>query len=402
MYRTLALILGMVVLVVALAGCSVAGGADLGKVSGLVVDANTGFGFDIFKELNKDDAQSSVFISPFSISMALTMTYNGAASTTLDAMSRTLGFDGLDRSVVNESYKELLRHLEKVDSKVTLNIANSIWIREGYPIKQSFLDLNKDTFDALVRELDFSKSDAPDTINGWIKSKTSGMIEKMIDSIDPNTVMYLINAVYFKGQWMYKFDPKNTFSGSFKALNGQTQTVDMMSRKGTLEYTKGDNYQAIRLPYGSNKLSMYLILPDEGVNINNFTDTLDADKWQKIRTSMAEVEDAILQIPKFRLEYGIKNLNASLAALGMEEALGPGADFSGMHPGLFIARVLHKAVIEVNEEGSKAAGVTVVEMRESAAVDQVSFIANRPFVFMITDDTTGTILFMGKLSEISN
>ncbi len=402
MYRTLALILGMVVLVVALAGCSVAGGADLGKVSGLVVDANTGFGFDIFKELNKDDAQSSVFISPFSISMALTMTYNGAASTTLDAMSRTLGFDGLDRSVVNESYKELLRHLEKVDSKVTLNIANSIWIREGYPIKQSFLDLNKDTFDALVRELDFSKSDAPDTINGWIKSKTSGMIEKMIDSIDPNTVMYLINAVYFKGQWMYKFDPKNTFSGSFKALNGQTQTVDMMSRKGTLEYTKGDNYQAIRLPYGSNKLSMYLILPDEGVNISNFTDTLDADKWQKIRTSMAEVEDAILQIPKFRLEYGIKNLNASLAALGMEEALGPGADFSGMHPGLFIARVLHKAVIEVNEEGSKAAGVTVVEMRESAAVDQVSFIANRPFVFMITDDTTGTILFMGKLSEISN
>lgn len=402
MYRTLALILGMVVLVVALAGCSVAGGADLGKVSGLVVDANTGFGFDIFKELNKDDAQSSVFISPFSISMALTMTYNGAASTTLDAMSRTLGFDGLDRSVVNESYKELLRHLEKVDSKVTLNIANSIWIREGYPIKQSFLDLNKDTFDALVRELDFSKSDAPDTINGWIKSKTSGMIEKMIDSIDPNTVMYLINAVYFKGQWMYKFDPKNTFSGSFKALNGQTQTVDMMSRKGTLEYTKGDNYQAIRLPYGSNKLSMYLILPDEGVNINNFTDTLDADKWQKIRTSMAEVEDAILQIPKFRLEYGIKNLNASLAALGMEEALGPGADFSGMHPGLFIARVLHKAVIEVNEEGSKAAGVTVVEMRESAAVEQVSFIANRPFVFMITDDTTGTILFMGKLSEISN
>ncbi|HPT78658.1 MAG TPA: serpin family protein [Candidatus Atribacteria bacterium] len=402
MYRALALILGMVVLISVLAGCSVAGGADLDKVSGLVVDANTRFGFDIFKELNKEDADSSVFMSPFSISTALTMTYNGAASTTLDGMGRALGFDALDRSVVNESYKELLRHLEKVDSKTTLNIANSIWIRDGYPIKQGFLDLNKDTFDVLVRELDFSKSDAPDTINSWIKDKTSGMIEKMIDSIDTDTVMYLINAVYFKGQWKYRFDPKDTFSATFQALNGQTQTVDMMSRKGTLEYTKGDNYQAVRLPYGSNKLSMYLILPDEGININDFIDALDADKWQKIRTSMTEVEDAMLQIPKFRLEYGIKNLNAGLAALGMEEAFGPGADFSDIHPGLFIARVLHKAVIEVNEEGSKAAGVTVVEMKESAAADQVSFIANRPFVFVITDDTTGTILFMGKLSEISS
>ncbi|EOD01218.1 serpin family protein [Caldisalinibacter kiritimatiensis] len=181
---------------------------------------------------------------------------------------------------------------------------------------------------------------------------------------------------------------------------GNTKNIMMMLKDGDVEYAQGDDYKAVRLPYGNGDIAMYCILPKEDISINQFIENMNLDKWNEIRENVTETKDVILQIPKFKMEYGIKNLNDSLTALGMGEAFSMNADFSGIREGIFINRVLHKAVIEVNEEGSEAAGVTVVEIKECAMPEPINFIANRPFMFIIADDKTGTILFMGKYCDV--
>lgn len=410
MKRMMHIMLCVILTISLLAGCSISSNQnsnqnltfDKEKIDFDVVKGNTQFAFDVFKQLNREDSGKSIFISPLSISTALSMTYQGAKGTTKDAMAQALRYKDIDMNVLNESYKNLLRYLTQIDSKVELNISNSIWIRKGEEIKEDFLSVNRDVFDADANELDFSKEDSANKINEWISEATKGKIQKMISPpISPQVVMYLINAIYFKGDWTEQFEKKNTFSTKFHTEDGNTKDIMIMNRKGEVEYVKGDNYKAVRLPYGKEKVSMYCILPDKGVSINSFIEDMNIDKWKEIREGIIKTRDVTLQIPKFKLEYGIKNLNDSLTALGMGEAFEESADFSGIRENIFISRVLHKAVIEVNEEGSEAAGVTVVEMVESAVMEPITFIANRPFVFFIADDETGTILFMGKLSDVN-
>ncbi len=405
MRRKLFALLQATVLATLLMACSnnrVSKDYDTSKINDSVIKANNEFAFNLFKTINEEDAKENIFISPISISTALTMTYNGAETSTKLAMENALGYTSLDRGLINESYKNLIRHLENLDKKIDLNIGNSVWIREDQTINEEFIANNKTHFNAEVSSLDFSDPSAAGTINDWIKDTTKGKIEKMIDSpIDPDVIMYLINAIYFKGEWSEQFDPKRTTDAKFHLLDGSQQDVRMMNRHNTVEYGKGDGYKVVRLAYGSNKTSMYIILPDEGTDINDYIENLDMEKWTSIRGSVKEVEDMQLSIPKFKMEYGIKNLNDSLKALGMEEAFSDQADFSGIRPDIAISRVLHKAVIEVNEEGSEAAGATVVEVKETGALmDPITFIADRPFIFFITDDTTNTLLFMGKVLSI--
>lgn len=378
-------------------------GYDMAKISKSVINANSEFAFDIFKQLNTEDADKNIFISPLSISTALTMTYNGAESTTKKAMGEVLGFRDMDINAVNESYNNLLNYLKNVDKKVDLSIANSIWVRQGEEIQAGFLSNNQSQFNAKIAALDFSKDDAANTINQWISNATKSKIDKMLEPpIDSSVIMYLINAIYFKGEWSDQFNPKNTFDHIFKTFDGKEQTVRMMSRKGKVQYAKGDNYKAVKLPYGKGKTSAYFILPDDGIHMNEFIGNISITQWNDIRNNMSEVDEMILQIPKFKMEYGIKNLNDSLQSLGMGEAFGDRADFSGIREGVYISQVLHKAVIEVNEKGSKAAAATVVAMNKGAAVEPITFIADRPFIFFIADDITGTILFMGKLLSVES
>lgn len=408
MKKQLCLIVAIIMMVSVFAGCSGSvlpfsknSTFDKDKISAETVQGNSRFAFDIFKQLDKEDGKQSIFISPLSISTALTMTYQGAGTTTKEAMAKALGYSGIYDEMLNETYKNLIRFLRQLDKKVELNISNSLWVREGESIKEDFLSVNKDIFDAPVTALDFSKENAADQINNWISDSTKKKIEKMVDSpIPANIVMYLINAIYFKGDWAKQFDKKHTFDAQFHAGDGSTRQVMMMSRNGKVEYGQGDGFKAVRLPYGSGKISMYCILPEETVSINEFIASLDAEKWNIIKNSISEREQVQLQLPRFKLEYGIKNLNDSLTALGMGEAFTDTADFSGIREDICISRVLHKAVIEVNEEGSEAAAATVVEIRETAAVEPLAFIADRPFVFIISDDDTGTILFMGKLYDV--
>ncbi len=368
------------------------------KISTEVVKGNSHFAFDLFKQLNKEDRDKNIFISPLSISAALTMTYQGAETTTKEAMAEALGYRGIDDKVLNESYRNLLRYFEQLDKKVELNIGNSLWIRKGEKIKEDFLSTNEEVFDASVTFLDFTKEDAADNINQWISEATNKKIEKMVESpISADIVMYLINAIYFKGDWAEQFDKQYTFPTQFHTGDGSTNEVMMMSRKGEIEYGQGDGFKVVRLPYGSGNVSMYCVLPEEDTEINDFIADFNEKRWNTIKDSISEEDDVILQLPRFKMEYGIKNLNESLSALGMGDAFTGAADFSGIRAGIFINRVLHKAVIEVNEEGSEAAAATVVEMNESAVFEPLTFIADHPFVFVITDDETGTILFMGKL-----
>lgn len=374
---------------------------DKDKIGLKTIEGNSLFAFDIFRQLNKEDTDQNIFISPFSISTALTMTYQGAGTTTREAMAKALGYYGLDDEKLNISYKNLIRYLKQLDKKIELNISNSLWIKEGQSIRENFISVNRDIFNASVTSMDFSKENAADEINKWISNATKKKIEKMIDPpISPDVIMFLINAIYFKGDWTEKFDTKNTFEAPFHTVNGTTADVKMMGRYGTVEYGQGDGFKAVRLPYGRGKAAMYCILPAEEVPVGDFIAGMDNEKWTVIKDSISEKKDVRLQLPRFKLEYGIKNLNESLTALGMGEAFTDSADFSGIRDNLCISRVLHKAVIEVNEEGSEAAGVTVVEMRETGYTEPLTFIADRPFVFIIADDDTGSILFMGKVYNI--
>lgn len=412
MRKIVSMIICMVVITISVTGCASIGINDISaknqkfdikEIDNKVVGGNTDFAFDIFKQLNKEDEHESVFISPLSISIALSMTYQGAKGTTKDGMAKTLNYEDIDIGVINDSYKNHLRYLNQVDNKIKLDINNSIWIKEGRKVNEDFISVNKDIFEAYIESLDFSSDEAVEKINNWIADSTNGKITKMLNPpIPPQVVMYLINAIYFKGEWAEEFDEKNTYSREFVAGDGSSQQVMMMNRTDEVEYGEGTDFKAVRLPYGNGKTAMYCILPESDISINDFIETMDSNKWLEIKDSIVKEDDINLQIPRFKLEYGVKKLNDSLIELGMEEAFGTNADFSGISEGIAISRVLHKAIIEVNEQGSEAAGVTVVEMTESASLEEpLSFIGDRPFLFMIEENETGAILFMGKLYNIS-
>ena len=362
-----------------------------------LVGGNTEFSFKIFKELVLEDKDKNVFISPLSISTALAMAYNGADGETRKAMAEALGIGGIGLEELNQGFKDLMAGIQNADSEIELSVANSIWQREGFDCKEDFIDRNRRYFAAEVEEIDFSSSDAPDIINSWIKEATKGKIEEMITEIPIDVVMYLINAIYFKGNWTHEFNEDATREEDFYLLDGSTKKVPMMSQGEDLMYFKGDNFSSVRLPYGEEKIAMYVVLPDEGVKPDDVIGSFSAEKWNEFTRLFSETNVSIL-MPKFKMEYGIKLLNDVLTDLGMGIAFSDSADFSGIGPDIFISRVLHKAVIEVNEKGSEAAAVTVVEMAKTAMpMDIVEFTVNRPFIFVIAARRSGSILFMGKV-----
>jgi len=374
---------------------------DENEIDGQVIGGMTSFAFELFKELNREEGGGNIFISPLSVSTALTMTYNGAGGETRNEMKESLGYGDVSDEKTNGSFENLIPYLMQADETVEIDISNSIWYRAGEPIGTDFLEKSEKVFDAWVEEMDFQKPDSADIINGWIEDATKGKIDKMIDPpIPPDLVMYLINAVYFKGEWTSAFDEERTYETQFYEESGKQKTVEMMSNKTTVDFGETKDFKIARLPYGNEKLSMYFVLPEGGQTIDELIENLDADCWEKMKESIWETENIILGIPKFKMDYGIKKLNDTLIAMGMEKAFGAGADFSGIRDGIFISRVLHKAVIEVNEKGSEAAGATVVEMLESAEAEPAMFIADSPFLFMIVDDVHGDILFMGKYEVV--
>jgi len=369
-----------------------------------LVESDNSFGLKLFKEIAGEQEDSNVFISPLSVAMALGMTYNGAGGSTREAMQKTLELSGLTDEEINESYKNLTKLLTQLDATVQFQIANSIWYRLGKTPLEGFVNVCKKYFDALVRELDFGDPSAADTINGWVYDNTNGRIEDIVEKpIGGGIVMFLINAIYFKGAWTYQFDEDLTKDDWFFLPDGNKKPCKMMEQRALYKHLWTDDFQAVDLPYGNGDFSMTIFLPHPGRDINSFIEELDQEGFDHWIGSLSFPQDSFnVWIPKFKLEceYG---LNSSLKTLGMGIAFGGGADFSRMYSrgGVWIDTVIHKTFVEVSEEGTEAAAVTVVSMRESGSPSYDGFRADRPFLFVIRENQSGVILFIGKIIQPS-
>jgi len=363
-----------------------------------VVGASNEFGLSLFNEVLGQSDGGNTFVSPLSVSMALGMTYNGAAGTTAEAMHETLAFGELTTAEVDEGYLGLIELLTTMDSKVTLEIANSIWYRQGYEVLADFIETCETYFLAVVQALDFADPSAADTINAWVAEQTHDLIDQIVDSISSDTVMFLINAVYFKGDWTFKFDESLTADAEFHVDADTVSTVEMMELHGDVPVTYGDGFRAVDLPYGRKHFAMAVILPDMGVTVDEVAAGLTSERWSDIVAGFAD-EESTVRMPKFELEYE-QSLNDVLSALGMAEAFDPlTADFSGINGsgGLFISEVKHKTFVRVDEVGTEAAAVTSVEMQETSAPEP--FTVDRPFLVVLHDHHSGAILFIGKIID---
>jgi serpin B len=376
------------------------------KVDDRLVSANTRFGFNLFREIVKGDPTENIFISPSSAAIALAMTYNGARGETKEAMAKTLKLQDMSTSEVNQGNSILKSALESPDSMVELSIANSLWMRKGFSFKSEFIKKNRDFYNALATDLDFNDPNAPATINEWVRKNTNGKIEEIIAKIDPLTVLFLINAVYFKGEWSLKFDKEQTKEGLFTLLDGKQKKHPMMTQSGRYKHFETEAFQAVSLPYGEGGMSMYIFLPDRERSLERFQKDLNAENWEIWMSRFRKMKGTV-RLPRFKMEYEVV-LNDVLKTLGMEVAFDPvKADFGGIledpkevtieHQKLYVSKVKQKTFVEVNEEGTEAAAATSVEVGITSVEPTFSMIVDRPFFFAIRDNKTGTILFMGSI-----
>ncbi len=371
-----------------------------------LIESDNRFGIKLFREINiQEEKGKNIFISPLSVSMALGMTYNGTDESTKEAMEKTLELSGLAVQEINESYKDLIELLTGLDRKVKFQIANSIWYRQSWSFEEEFINLCKAYFNAEVSGLDFNDPGASEIINSWVDRNTNGKIEKIVDDvIDPYTVMFLINAIYFKGTWTYEFDKKLTSDDQFNLPDGSKSPCKMMVQEGDFQYFETDDFQAIDLPYGDERFSMTIFLPKPQVDVDYLVKQLDQESWDHWINSFSK-RSVKLFFPKFALKYEIK-LNDVLKALGMEIAFDPyQADFTKMYEGpenLYISKVKHKTFVKVDEEGTEAAAATSVGIVPTSIEPYVLIMrVDRPFVFAIRENYSQTILFIGKIVEPS-
>jgi serine protease inhibitor len=366
--------------------------------------ASSRFAFKLYNQILKQRTTGNTFVSPASVMLALTMTYNGADGTTRDAMARTLEVEGMSLDDVNRAFADLKSALNPSDPKIQLKIANSLWARNGFALKPAFIKRNKDYFAAEVNSLNFADTAAPQTINSWVNKNTEGKIDKIVDTISPEAVLFLINAIYFKGQWQVEFKKEKTAPDMFRLTGGDRKEVPMMSQSGDYSYYKGKDFQAVALPYGKGSVSMYVFLPDEQTSLDQFEQSLTSENWDTWMKSF-QMTPGDLKLPRFKVEWESK-LNDVLQALGMAEAFDPRrANFSQIADvsagnSLYISEVKHKTWAEVNEEGTVAAAVTSVGMFVTSAQpprERFNMKVDRPFFFAIRDNQTGVVLFMGSV-----
>jgi serine protease inhibitor len=376
------------------------------KVDDRLTAATSRFAFKLYDQLLKRRAGNNTFVSPASMMMALAMTYNGAEGETRQAMARALEIEGMSLEDVNRAFADLKSALGPTDPKIQLKIANSLWVRNGFPIKPAFIERNKQHYGAEIASLDFADPAATETINSWVNRNTEGKIQKISDRISPDMVLFLINAIYFKGQWQVEFKKEDTKPEVFRLAGGERKELPMMSQSGSYNYYKGKDFQSVALPYGKGSVSMYVFLPDERTGLDQFERDLTPENWDMWMKSF-RVTPGDLKLPRFKVDWE-SDLNDVLKALGMAEAFDPHrANFSQiaeLNSGnkLYISQVKHKTWGEVNEEGTEAAAVTSVGVSvTSVQQPRERFVmkVDRPFFFAIRDNLTGVVLFMGSVTN---
>jgi serpin B len=367
-----------------------------------LASANIGFAFKLLKQLAKEQPGTNIFISPYSASTVLQMACNGAEGQTKAEMQQVLGATGLTAEAMNAANKDCDRAINSQGTNVVLTAANAIWCRKGTPIKPAFIACNQQYFGATVDALDFDDPRSIGIMNAWASAKTHGIINGIANGlINPLTELVLANAVYFKGKWQVPFDVKSTKDRLFHLRAGRQKQVPMMEQTRKFTYRHGTGYQAVRLPYQGWALAMYVFLPDADSSPDKLIRIMTGDTWQRVTEPGFNKREGTVVLPRFKLEYGVE-LTRPLKALGMRAAFGK-ADFSGIADlDLFISAVRQQAFVQVNEEGTEAAAVTA--MAQSNGIEMkppkpFQMIMDRPFLFLIEDQQTKTVLLMGVVYD---
>lgn len=371
-----------------------------------LVKTDQQFAFEFFSNVFDEEAKGedqSFMVSPFSLSMALAMTWNGAAGETKTTMQQTLKMESYSDNDINGYYKKLKDALLKTDPSTQLSIANAIFTNKFVTILPGFIKTNTHYYDATVQPVDFSLPTTKDIINQWAADNTNNLIKEVIDKTKADDLMYLLNAIYFKGIWMTKFNAKNTSEKVFTTENGTKQTANMMCQTAKFNYTEDETMQVVQLPYGNHAFNMLVLLPKSGKKQADVVSALqNKEYWGKIRAALHEHEVEVY-LPKFKTQYS-KKLNEVLTNMGMGLAFSDAADFSRMS--VFPAKITfvkQDAYISTDEQGTEAAAVTTIglELTSMPATPQkVVFNANKPFIYLIQENSTGAILFMGAVKNI--
>jgi serpin B len=376
-----------------------------GEASGsLVVDGNTAFALDLYQQLRAPEG--NLFFSPYSISTALAMTYAGARGNTEAEMARVLYFD-LDRrtqEALHSAFADLEAHLAQIQAKgdIALHVANALWPQVGYAFLATFLDLCQRCYGVSITPVDYAADSeaARQQINAWVEEKTREKIKELLkpDHVTPLTTLILVNAIYFKGNWASQFDPEDTDDGPFYPLAGDAFKASLMRQKARFGYRGTDDIQVLELPYVGGDLSMLVLLPRERDGLPALEAALTTDNLA-LWTQRLHATEVQVVLPRFKLS-GQFDLGETLKAMGMVDAFGA-ADFSGMtgQRDLFISAVVHKAFVDVNEEGTEAAAATAVLMARSIPPPTPVFRADHPFLFLIRENSSGSILFLGRVVD---
>ncbi len=366
----------------------------------VLVDGANHFTFDILHKIAEEIPEQSFFASPLSISMAFGMALNGADGVTYTQMRDVFGHEGLSNDEINKAFRDLIRLLTQLDPMVRIEIANSIWYRQGFDVLREFLETNEEYFDAEIAGLDFSDPGAVDIINNWISDKTNGLIDEMLEQIGRDVVMYLINAIYFRADWTIAFDPDNTRDRPFTTGAGDQIEVPLMWVRENFRFYRNDEWKVVDLEYGEEgDFSFTAFLPADSERLGDFAGSLTPQVYEAM-LSQLERDTVEVFMPRFEIDFDYGSLKDDLESMGLQLPFDDHrADFSRIHPEapLYISDVLHRAVIKVDEQGSEAAAVTVVEGSFlSVGPSHPVIRLNRPFLFFIRENSSNTILFMGK------
>lgn len=358
------------------------------------------FAFDFLKKHNAEEkADKNYFVSPLSLHIALGMLLNGTDTKTKEEIQKSLRVSS-DLAVTNGIYKDLMEGLPNADPKVTNTIANSVWYRNTFSVEKSFLDVLKASFNAQTYAEDFTNTATVGKINNWASDNTNGKIKKVIEQIEPAHVMFLMNALYFKGDWKIPFKVENTRDESFAGTTG-TKSVKMMNMQEKVKYAKRSNYQALELAYGGGNYVMTIILPEGKTSVGEIINTMSASEWKSLNTTLAE-QKVIVGLPKFTVEYET-NLNSVLSKMGMPTMFTDLADLSKISPPagkLKVGFVKQNTFVAVDEKGTEAAAVTTIGVELTSMPILPEFICNRPFAFFISEKQSNTILFAGKIVNL--
>lgn len=372
----------------------------LSEKSAKIVAADNQFGFELFQKVNASlDEPKNTMISPMSVSLALAMVYNGTAGNTKKQMEDMLHKANLNPEDINKSYKDLVSALQSHDPKVELSISNAIFYRNTFPVKPDFITTNQNYYNAEVSGLDFSKStEALNKVNGWVNTKTKGKIDKIIEQVNVEDIMYLLNAIYFNGEWKYSFDTKATADRPFTKEDNTTVQAPTMTIEKPFNYYSHQKFELLEMPYGSGKYSMLIFLPENGKKTDDVISMMTVENVNDWISKMTEQKKEVF-LPKFEFKFD-DSLVDELKALGMTDAFNDAtANLSGISDAakLVISAVMHKSYIKVDERGTEAAAVTGITVGVTSVGPDNSFKVDHPFVFAIREKDTKAILFIGKV-----